>query len=274
MQAMVRTYELPTLPTVEVTPKGDQRWRRGQMSWRRTSQGGFDPARYRVGPIDEASARAFVTAHHYSGTFPAARASYGLFRADQVVGVCTFGVPASKAVLTGPFPNMVPYVESEELSRLVLLDSPPANAESWFVARCLRQRRSEGVRGVVTFADPVARQAHVRLPDGTTACRTVAGGHLGTVYRSLNARYAGRATARTLKVLRATGQVVSDRALQKVRAGERGSDYVERMLRDHGAPARRNGEPGADWLVRALPAAGAAKLRHPGNHRYVLLDLS
>jgi hypothetical protein len=267
-----RTYDLPALQTVEVQPRGDQRWRHGQQGWKRKSAGGFDPSRYRVTPVAERQARAFVTTHHYARSYPAARAAYGLFDGDMLVGVATFGIPASRKVLTGPFPTLQPYVESEELSRLVLLDSPPANAESWFVARCVRDRRAHGVRGIVTFADPVARHIEIDLAGGLTVRRQVAPGHLGLIYRALNATYAGRSTARTLKVLRRTGQVLSDRALQKVRTDEQGHEYVERLLRAHGAPARHAGESGTAWLHRALPAAAVGKLRHPGNHRYLLLD--
>ncbi len=44
-----------------------------------------------------------------------------------------------------------PYTESLVCSRFVLLDECPGNSESWFLARLL----ARGVRGVVSFADPV-----------------------------------------------------------------------------------------------------------------------
>lgn len=55
-----------------------QRWRDRVHSFRRTSEGGFDPARYRVRALPAAAARAFVTAHHYSATWPAVRMSFAL----------------------------------------------------------------------------------------------------------------------------------------------------------------------------------------------------
>ncbi len=43
-----------------------QRWRGGTHTWRPVHEGGFDARRYRVVPIQEKPARAFVERHHYS----------------------------------------------------------------------------------------------------------------------------------------------------------------------------------------------------------------
>jgi hypothetical protein len=43
-----------------------QRWRRGTPSWRHTSEGGFDPARYAVVPLRTAQTVQFIAGHHYS----------------------------------------------------------------------------------------------------------------------------------------------------------------------------------------------------------------
>jgi hypothetical protein len=37
---------------------------------------------------------------------------------------------------------------------MVLLDSVPANGESWFAARALRLAAEHGVRGVIAFSHP------------------------------------------------------------------------------------------------------------------------
>ncbi|MFK4985577.1 hypothetical protein ACI4B7_27510, partial [Klebsiella pneumoniae] len=57
-------------------------------------------------------------------------------------------------------------------------------------------------------------------------------------------------------------------AASKVRGGERGHAYAERLLRRWGAPPRRPGDDPAAWLRVALAAAGARRVRHPGLHRY------
>lgn len=236
-----------------------QRWQARRPSWRHTSEGGFDPARYRVVSIDEGPAKAFVTSHHYLRSYPAAKLRYGLVDADRLVGVAVLGIPPQRAVLSNVFPDLEPYTESLDLSRLVLLDEVPANAETWFIARVFRHAAGLGVRGVVAFADPMPRMTDAGL---------VVPGHIGTVYQAGNARYCGRSTPRLLRML-PDGTVLSDRALSKVRGQERGHAYVERTLRSFGAPGPRVGESGAAWLERALPAVDLRGVRHGGNHRYV-----
>jgi hypothetical protein len=244
----------------EVSPSSEwaQRWTGGQHTWRHRSDGGFDPDHYSVRPIDEVAAKAWVLEHHYSCSYPAAKLRYGLYEGDDLAGVAVLSVPTSKPVLTNVFPDLEPYVESVELGRLVLADRVPANGESWFLARAFDEAAAVGVRGVVSFADPVPR----RLSDG----RLLFPGHVGTIYQALNARCCGRATARTLTLL-ADGTILNDRAMQKVRSGHKGHEYIERRLVALGARL-----PTGDrtrWLADALDDIGARRLRHGGNHRYV-----
>ena len=237
-----------------------QRWRHRQQSWRHRSDGGFDRTRYEVAELpDDRTARAFTETHHYSGTYPAARLRYGLYRGTRLEGVAVLGVPASERVLTKPFPGLVPYRESLVLTRFVLLDEVPANAESWTIARVFELARRAGLKGVLAFSDPVPR----RRADGTT----VMPGHVGHIYQVSGALYLGRGTARTLTLL-PDGTVFDDRAQQKVRDQGQGHRYAEQTLLALGAPARQPGEPPAVWLRRALGAVGARSHRHPGNHTY------
>jgi hypothetical protein len=208
-----------------------QRWRDRAASWRHTSEGGFDPARYQVVPIGYRAAEAFVVRHHYAGRYGSDRLRFGLLdrapRADVagaipldrhgawLVGVAVLGVPMSVGVLTRPFPRFAPYTETLELSRLVLLDEVAANAESWFVERAFRHAAAAGVRGVVAFSDPV--------PRSSLAGRPGMPGHVGIVYQSLGAAALGRGTRRSLVRLpdarrRADRQLAADRwALYDVR---------------------------------------------------------
>jgi hypothetical protein len=248
-----------------IDPASDytQRWRAHAHSWRHVSEGGFDRRRFDVALLGrDAEAKAFVVAHHYSRSYPAARLRVGLFCRDELVGVAVFGVPMRARVLTAAFPGLVPYHESLELSRFVLLDEVPANAESWFLARAFRLVAGEGLRGAVAFADPVPRL----LADGTL----LSPGHVGTVYQASNGLYAAqRGTQRTL-LLGPDGRVVSARGLQKVRGQERGHEYVERTLVEWGASPRSDrGEDPSVWLRCALQRAGVTRVRHPGNYRYL-----
>ena len=116
----------------------------------------------------------------------------------------------------------------------------------------------EGVRGVVSFSDPVRRER----TDGTV----VMPGHIGQVYQALSARFMGRGTPRTLRLL-PDGTVFSDRAAQKIRALERGWRYSAAILEAAGAAPLVDGADPREWLALWLPKL-TRKLRHPGNLRY------
>ncbi|MET9879278.1 hypothetical protein ABZZ36_32320 [Actinacidiphila glaucinigra] len=249
-----------------------QRWRNRRPSWRRTSEGGFDPARYQARPVPAALAREFVTTHHYSKTWPAVRLSYGLYdraiagaRGGALVGVFALGVPMHATVLTKVFPRVQPYWNSLELSRLVLLDSCEANSESYFVARALRMAAAMGVRGVLAHSDPLPR--HRRTPSGDV--ETIMIGHWGCTYQSSNMSYLGRTRPRRLTVL-PDASILYDRAKSKVRAQESGHGGVERRLVALGARLRSPRESGGEWLAEALQTIGAVTIHHPGNHRYAV----
>ena len=131
--------------------------------------------------------------------------------------------------------------------------------ESWFVAQVFRLAAKTGIRGVVSFSDPVARYdsgGNMTMP-----------GHIGILYQALNAEHVGRSTARTHWVL-PDGTIFSPRAMQKIRKQERGHEYAEQQLIVCGAPVLRTGQKPAAWLAEALRAVGGRTFRHPGCIRY------
>lgn len=246
-----------------------QRWTERTPSWRHTSQGGFNPARYDVAEIAEAQARDFVLAHHYSQAWPSAMIRYGLFDGGDLVGAIVIGTPMGNNVLTLPFPNLVPNRESAELSRLVLLDAVPGNAESWFATRAFelaalprvnsKGEDMPGLRGIVAFSDPVARVVNGRQ---------VMPGHVGTIYQAKNAVYTGTASPRSLKML-PDGSVFSARAKSKITGGERGAAGAIAQLVSRGASPLLPGQDVNAWLRAALQQVGAKNVRQRGVHRYV-----
>lgn len=257
-----------------------QRWTLGRHSWRHLSEGGFDARRFTVDEIPEATARAFVCRHHYTASYPAARFAWGLFTDDEalvvdglgLVGVAVLSVPMRAAVLSNVFTELRPFVESLELGRFVLTDATPANAESWFLTRVWRRAAAAGIRGVVSFADPMPRHRTITDVDETgqlhTRTETILPGHVGAAYQATNAISLGRSTARTLNYVPSAGIVLSERTLSKVRTGEQGSEAGERHLLTLGARPRRAGEDARSWLREALVDVGVRKVRHPGNFRY------
>lgn len=257
---------LPFIDLPEVSTASDwcQRWGSGFHSWRHKSEGGFDASCYMVEPISGKEAKDYVLNHHYSKSFSSATKRYGLYRTvpgeRRLCGVAVYGTSVGQHVFRLALPELEPIVEALELSRFVLDDSCPGNSESWFIARCHEYLYRDAIRGVISFADPVPRR--------DLAGKVIFPGHVGTIYKSTNAIYTGRATPRTVKLL-PDGTVLNDRAAQKVRRQEQGHDYVEEMLVRMGARVPAAGVKPAEWLWTALQDVGARNLRHRGAHRYV-----
>lgn len=232
-----------------------QRWNTGRASYRPAGEP-INTRLYEVAPLHEDRiARDYVIEHHYSASYPAARRRFALHRGERLVGVAVFSVPSNDAALA-----CLPGSGSTriELGRFVLDDDVPANGESWFLARAFEHLRAEGFTGVLSFSDPVPRRAG----DG----RIVFPGHVGTIYQALGATYLGLATARTLRVL-PSGQILNDRAIQKIRSGERGWRYAAELLTQHGAAPLTDTEDRCAWLRQWIPQI-THPLRHRGNHRY------
>lgn len=141
-----------------------------------------------------------------------------------------------------------------------------------FLARVWRQAAAVGLRGIVSFADPLPRQRTTTrtLPDGTAAevVETISPGHVGACYQGAGAIACGRSTARTLIYLPRHGTVLSERTLSKIRLQESGSAAAERHLVALGAAPRPISQDPRAWLRSALDDVGAVRLRHPGNFRY------
>ncbi|HET9144025.1 hypothetical protein [Actinophytocola sp.] len=246
-----------------------QRWAQQSPRWRPAYEGGFDPNRYQVMELDEPATAAFIAAHHYAPALPSTTYRYGMLdhagTGPRLVGVATLGVPMHKSVLTTVFPTLVPYYEALDFNRLVLLDQVPSNGESWFCGQMLRHAAAQhGVRGVVTFADPVPRW---RIRSGRH--ELIKPGHVGIVYQALGFDALGRSTPRSL-ILLPDATALTARSVAKVTGGERGAGGVIARLMAFGAPPP---EPGCDvrvWLDIALRCVGARRIRHPGNHRYAV----
>lgn len=228
-------------------------------SWRHTSEGGFNSRLYSVEAITAADADAFCDRHHYAGKAGSHLAQYGLYTSSDLVGVAVLTNASFAHVLRTAFPELEPYDESRELGRLVLLDEVPANAESWFLAEAFRRQAAAGVRGVVSFSDPVARrdaQGRITMP-----------GHVGTIYQASNATYTGRVTERTVWHL-PNGVIFNEQNIGKIRRQEQGHDYCEKTLQDFGATPKDSTETGREYWHRARAEARCYSTRHHGNHRY------
>jgi hypothetical protein len=198
--------------------------------------------------------REFLSAHHYLKTTPPARFKFCIHKGEQLVGVAVFAHPTNDSTITKLFG--CPAIDGVELSRLVLLDEVPGNGESFFVGECLRRLKRIGLAGVVSFSDP--------LPRWTRDRHLIKPGHVGTVYQSLNSVFLGRSTPRTLRLL-PNGTILSDRTIQKLRAGEPGTRAIRSIFAELSTVLPR--DPDLALLRKALDRH-TTPVRHPGNYKY------
>lgn len=234
-----------------------QRWTERRES-RRPAGELIRPSAYDVVEADDdATPRAFVERHHYSGSWVAARFRFLLYQRGNLSGAAVFSVPASGAAHRAVWPTLAPS-EAVDLGRFVLTDEVPGNGESWFIARCFELLRGRVV-AIASCADPVPRT--------TAAGVRVFPGHVGTIYQATNGRCTGRTRPTTLRLL-PDGRVLSNRAQGKLIRHERGWQRAMQELVRFGADPLRDGEDALAWL-RRWRAALTRPLRHHGNYRYL-----
>lgn len=129
---------------------------------------------YAVAPIDSKDTYPYLLEIHYAKRIPAIAYAFGLFCDGELVGVCTFGSPASSTLqkgLCGP----AHADKVLELNRLCLKYNRP-NEASILVGASLKRLPKPTV--VVSFADT----SH---------------NHTGVVYQATNFIYTGLTVART-----------------------------------------------------------------------------
>lgn len=194
-----------------------------------------------VEPMASRDAAAMVVEHHYLHRRPPISFAYALHYLGQVVGVVTFGVPASRHLQKSACPADPQQVI--ELNRLWVHDDMPRNSESWFVSRALKMLPP---RIVVSYADTKER-------------------HYGYVYRALNFHYAGwtdmeRKTPRydyipadpaahTRDAFR-VGYVAKVRRKPKVKYWITTGNHAQRR-----SLAKMSGWPSLDWRTLPPPVA-------------------
>lgn len=233
----------------------NQRWEEGRVRWRPAGEV-IRTSEYEVSTMagKDPAATGFIKTHHYSRSVPSGRFSFGLHRHGQMVGVAMFSHPTNDLTLTNVFP--CDRLAAIELGRFVLLDEVPGNGETWMLGRCFDLLRKAGIRGIVSFSDPMPR----RTLDGAL----ILPGHVGTIYAAHNGVYMGRGTSRTLRLF-PDGTVFNDRTAQKIRTQERGWESAVETLRSYGAgPIEGDSR---SWLKQWLPQI-TRPLKHRGNHRY------
>lgn len=87
---------------------------------------------------------------HYAHRVPSISYAFGLYISGKMVGVITFGMPASPSLIKGLFGGL--YMNSIlELNRLCVNDGLPKNTLSWFVGQSLKMLPKP--MAIVSYAD-------------------------------------------------------------------------------------------------------------------------
>lgn len=123
---------------------------------------------YQVERINAHDAYWLITKRHYAHRIPSISHAFGLMLDGDLVGVCTYGTPASSTLCRGVCGDDH-QSQVLELNRLVLTDNLP-NEASRLVAGSLRMLPRPSI--VVSYADTSQR-------------------HLGIVYQAANFLYTG-----------------------------------------------------------------------------------
>uniref|UniRef100_A0A6M3L9E8 Uncharacterized protein n=1 Tax=viral metagenome TaxID=1070528 RepID=A0A6M3L9E8_9ZZZZ len=130
---------------------------------------------YVVRIIEHKLAYPFLLNEHYAHRIPSVSFAFGLFGKSNLIGVCTFGTPASAPLRRGicgeEYANRV-----LELNRLWTPNDIEHNASSYFVSRCLHLLPQPTI--IVSYADPTHN-------------------HVGYTYQALNFIYTGLSAKRT-----------------------------------------------------------------------------
>ena len=117
--------------------------------------------------LESALAREIAKNEHYLHRAPQVKRAFGLVKDGYIVGIITYGTPASRHLQIGASPDDPSLVI--ELNRMWVSDEMPRNTESKFISSTLKKL---GRYIVVSYAD-------------------TSFGHTGTVYRAANFHYAG-----------------------------------------------------------------------------------
>lgn len=131
-------------------------------------------ANYTVKPISRIESEPFILSIHYAKRWPSISFYYGLFLSEELVGVVTYGTPASAPLKKGIAGDEFKS-EILELNRLCLKNNIK-NEASILVSASLKMLPRNKI--IVSFAD-------------------ISQGHTGIVYQACNFLYCGLSAKRT-----------------------------------------------------------------------------
>lgn len=124
--------------------------------------------------ITREQTKPFILDIHYAHRMPSISWAFGLYENDELIGVCTFGKPASSNLQIGICGKEY-QSQVQELNRLALKYNRP-NEASFFVSRCLKMLPRPMI--IISYADMEQK-------------------HQGIVYQACNFIYTGLSAKRT-----------------------------------------------------------------------------
>lgn len=131
--------------------------------------------KYNVKSIKAKQTYEWILYKHYAKRIPSISFSFGLFNKNKLIGICTFGKPASPTLCNG-----VCGIENSkfvyELNRLCVDENLGKNVLSFFVSNCLKLLPIPKI--IVSYSDTKF-------------------GHNGYIYQSTNWIYTGATKERT-----------------------------------------------------------------------------
>lgn len=128
----------------------------------------------RIERIKTDQAKPFILKKHYAKRMPSVSYAFGLVTDDGLIGICTYGTPASSSLRVGVCgEDYSDYVL--ELNRLCVNENAPKNSASFLVGNSLKMI---GDKIVVSYAD-------------------VSQNHIGYIYQATNFIYTGLSAKRT-----------------------------------------------------------------------------
>jgi len=92
---------------------------------------------YSVKVVKVSDIKEWLLKKHYAHRIPSISFAFGLYSLNVLVGVCTYGVPASPSLVQGVFGGLYKDI-IYELNRLVTNDNLPRNTLSFFVAQTFK----------------------------------------------------------------------------------------------------------------------------------------
>jgi hypothetical protein len=220
-------------------------------------------ADYSVEPIGETAAKDFVVMHHYSGTYPAARFRFGLFRGSKLAGVAVFSQPCSDRVLTNVFRG----VRATDAAGGGSFCSTPFLATARHGSSAAHSKRSAPKVSPAFSPSPIQRRGGT--PTASLSSRDTSG---RSIRRTTAHTSAGRTLDRSTS-FQTERSSLTGRCRRSARESAAGATRRIRSLAmvPRGSARKRDRTASCAPLGFALREAlrvTTRGLRHPGNHRY------